>query len=164
MDGHYLYNLFHVGNMLNIIFVCTGNICRSPMAEGFLRYKWHQMRRDDLMVSSMGIHGLNDSPATEYARAVCKKNGFDISSHRARSLVGEELMTADLILCMEPAHKKFIRVFFPQLQNRVALLGAWPDKATRKSSIEDPMGSSYKKYQKIFAIIKEHIERIIPLL
>jgi protein-tyrosine-phosphatase len=73
-------------------------------------------------------------------------------------------MTADLILCMEPAHKKFIRVFFPQLQNRVALLGAWPDKATRKSSIEDPMGSSYKKYQRIFAIIKEHIERIIPLL
>ena len=134
------------------------------MAEGFLRYKCHQMKRDDLIVSSMGTHGLNDSPATEYAQAVSKKNGFDISSHRSRSLVGEELMKADLILCMEPGHKKFIRVFFPWIRNRVALLGAWPDKETRKSSIQDPMGSSYKKYEKIFSIIKEHIERITPLL
>ena len=150
--------------MLNIVFVCTGNICRSPMAEGCLRYKWHGMERGALFVSSMGIHGVNDSPATEYAQAVCKKNGFDISSHRARSLVGEELLKADLILCMEPVHKKFVQVFFPWRRDRVALLGAWPDKETRKSSIEDPMGGSYKKYQKIFTIIKEHIERIIPLL
>jgi len=150
--------------MLNIVFVCTGNICRSPMAEGFLRYQWHQMGRDDLIVSSMGIYGLNDSPATEYAQAVCKKNGFDISSHRARSLVREEFLKADLILCMEPVHKKFIQVFFPWHRDKAALLGAWPDRATRKSSIEDPMGGSYKKYQKIFSIIKVHIERILPLL
>ena len=154
----------NVSIMLKIVFVCTGNICRSPMAEGFLRYKWHQMKRDDLIVSSMGIHGLNDSPATEYAQAVCKNSGFDISSHRARALVGEELMKADLILCMEPAQKKFVQVFFPWLRSRVVLLAAWPDKETRKSAIEDPIGSSYKKYQKIFDIIKEHIERIIPLL
>ncbi|MBT8491028.1 MAG: hypothetical protein KJN62_08260 [Deltaproteobacteria bacterium] len=150
--------------MLNIIFICTGNICRSPMAEGFLRYKWHQMKRDGLIVSSMGIYGVTDSPATEYAQDVCKKNGFDISSHRARSIVGEELLKADLILCMEPVQKKFVQVFFPWRRDRVALLGAWPDKETRKSAIIDPMGGSYKKYQKIFAKIKEHIERIIPLL
>ena len=151
-------------NMLNIIFVCTGNICRSPMAEGLLRYKWHQMGRNDLIVSSMGIHGLNDSPATEYAQAVCKKNGFDITSHRARSLVGEELLKADLVLCMEPVHKKFVQVFFPWHRDKVALLGAWPEKETRKSAIEDPMGGSYKKYQQRFSLIKMHIERIIPLL
>jgi len=150
--------------MLNIVFVCTGNICRSPMAEGFFRYKWHQTERDDISVSSMGTHGLNDSPATEYAQAACKKNGFDISSHRARSLVGKELLKADLILCMEPVHKRFIQVFFPWYQDRVALLGAWPDRETRKSSVEDPMGCSYKKYLKTFSIIKIHIERIIPLL
>jgi protein-tyrosine-phosphatase len=156
--------MFNGNKMLNIVFVCTGNICRSPMAEGFLRYKWHNMERSDLTVSSMGIQGVNDSPATEYARAVCKENGFDISSHRARSPVGEELLKADLILCMEPVHKKFVQVFFPWRRDRVALLGAWPDKETRKSAIQDPMGGSYKKYQKIFFIIKEHIERIIPLL
>jgi protein-tyrosine-phosphatase len=134
------------------------------MAEGFLRYKWHQMKRDDLIVSSMGIHGVTGSPATEFAQDVCKENGFDISSHIARPLVGKELLTADLILCMEPVHKKFVQVFFPWRRYRVALLGAWPDKETRKSAIQDPMGGSYKKYQKVFSLIKEHIERIIPLL
>ena len=150
--------------MLNIVFVCTGNICRSPMAEGLVRYKWHQMGRNDLIVSSMGIQGLNDSPATEYAQAVCKQNDFDITSHRARSLVGEELLKADLVLCMEPVHKKFVHVFFPWHRNKVALLGAWPEKETRKSAIADPMGGSYKKYQQIFSLIKMHIERITPLL
>jgi len=150
--------------MLNIVFVCTGNICRSPIAEGLLRHKWKEMDRNDLMVSSMGIHGLNDSPATEYAQAVCIQYGFDISSHRARSLVGEELQKADLILCMEYVHKKFIQTFFPWLRKKVFLLGAWPEKETRKSAIEDPMGGSYEKYLRIYGIIQRHIERITPLL
>lgn len=150
--------------MLNVVFICTGNICRSPMAEGFMRYKWHETGRNDLVVSSMGVHGLNDLPATEFARKVCMENGFDISSHRARSLVGAELQEADLILCMEPVHKKFVQTFFPWIRKKVFLLGAWPGKATRKSAISDPMGGSYKKYQEIFGMIQSHIERIIPLL
>lgn len=150
--------------MLHIVFVCTGNICRSPMAEGFMRHKFKEMGRHDLSISSMGIHGLNDYPATEYAQKVCEKDGFDISSHKARSLVGDELQKADLIFCMEPVHKKFVQTFFPWLREKVFLLGAWPDKATRKSSIQDPMGGSYEKYQQVFDLIKSHIERIIPLL
>ncbi|MFA9497851.1 MAG: low molecular weight protein arginine phosphatase [Deltaproteobacteria bacterium] len=150
--------------MLHIVFICTGNICRSPMAEGLMRHKWREMGRNDLKVSSMGIYGLNDIPATEYAQKVCKETGFDISSHRARSLVGEELQKADLILCMEPVHKKFVTTFFPWLRKKVFLLGAWPGKGTRKRTIVDPMGGSYKKYQQIFGIIDTHIQRIIPLL
>jgi protein-tyrosine phosphatase len=134
------------------------------MAEGLMRHKWREMGRDDLQVSSMGIHGLNDIPATEYAQKVCKENGVDISSHRARSLVGEELQKADLILCMEPVHKKFVSTFFPWLRKKVFLLGAWPGKGTRKTTIVDPMGGSYKKYQQIFGTIDTHIQRIIPLL
>ena len=150
--------------MLNIVFVCTGNICRSPMAEGLLRHKWWEMGRDDLIVSSMGIHGLNGSPATEYAQAVCEQNGFDISSHRARSLVDEDLKKADLILCMEPVHKKFVQTFFPWHRDRLFLLGAWPEKETRKSGIDDPMGGSLEEFRLIFSIIERHIERILPLL
>ena len=129
-----------------------------------MRHKWREMGRNDLKVSSMGIHGLNDIPATEYAQKICKEHGFDISSHRARSLVGEELQKADLILCMEPVHKKFVQTFFPWLHKKVFLLGAWPEKQTRKSAIKDPMGGSYEKYQAVFSLIKTHIERIFPLL
>jgi protein-tyrosine-phosphatase len=148
----------------HIVFVCTGNICRSPMAEGLMRHKYKKAGRHDLIVSSMGIHALYDSPATEYAQKVCKKNGFDISSHRARYLMGDALEKADLILCMEPVHVKFVGTFFPKTRKKVFLLGAWPEKATRKSTIQDPMGGSYEKYQQIFDLIKHHIERIFPLL
>jgi protein-tyrosine-phosphatase len=150
--------------MPHIVFICTGNICRSPMAEGLMRHKCKEEDRDDMTVSSMGIHGLNDYSATEYAQKVCENDGFDISSHKARYLVGDELQKADLILCMEPVHKKFIQTFFPWLHKKVFLLGAWPEKQTRKSAIKDPMGGSYEKYQEIYSLIKTHIERILPLL
>lgn len=150
--------------MTNIVFVCMGNICRSPMAEGLLRHKWQEIGRDDLIVSSMGTHGLNGLPPTEYAQTVCKENGFDISSHRARSLVDEDLQKADLILCMEPVHKKFVQTFFPWHRDRLFLLGAWPEKETRKSDIYDPMGGSFEEFQQIFSIIEGHIERTLPLL
>jgi protein-tyrosine-phosphatase len=147
-----------------IVFVCTGNICRSPIAEGLMRHKSKEAGRHDLIVSSMGTHGLYDSPATEYAQEVCKNDGFDISSHKGRYLMGDELEKADLILCMEPVHIKFVETFFPWTRKKIFLLGAWPDKATRKSAIQDPMGGSYEKYQQVFDLIKYHIERIFPLL
>jgi protein-tyrosine-phosphatase len=150
--------------MPHIVFVCTGNICRSPMAEGVMRHKFKEEGRHDMTVSSMGIHGLNGYSATEYAQKVCVEDGIDISHHKARYLVGDELQMADLILCMETVHKKFIQTFFPWLHKKVFLLGAWPEKQTRKSGIKDPMGGSYEKYQKVYNLIKTHIERIIPLL
>lgn len=150
--------------MLNVVFICTGNICRSPMAEGYLRHRWQEIGRNDLNVSSMGIHGLDESPATGYAQSVCEEHGFDISSHRSRSLVGDELLKADFIFCMEPIHKKFVQTFFPWQRDRVFLLAAWPGKETRKSVITDPMGASYEEYQRIFDVIRGHIERILPQL
>jgi protein-tyrosine-phosphatase len=150
--------------MRHLVFVCTGNICRSPMAEGLMRHKSKEAGRYDRTVSSMGIHAQYGFQATEYAQKVCKEDGFDISSHKARYLMGDELEIADLILCMEPVHIKFVKTFFPRTRKKVFLLGAWPDKATRKSAIQDPMGGSYEKYQQVYKLIKSHIERIILLL
>jgi protein-tyrosine phosphatase len=134
------------------------------MAEGLMRHTTQKEGRRDLLVSSMGTHAQYGFQATEYAQKVCKEDGFDISSHTARYLMGDELEKADLILCMEPLHVKFVGTFFPKTRKKVFLLGAWPDKATRKSAIQDPMGGSYEKYQQIFDIIKHHIDRIFPLL
>jgi protein-tyrosine-phosphatase len=134
------------------------------MAEGLFLHKCREKARYDLTASSMGIHGLDDYPATEYSQKVCKNDGFDISSHKARYLVADELQKADLILCMEPVHKKFVQTFFPWLHKKVFLLGAWPEKQTRKSTIKDPMGGSYEKYQEVYSLIKTHIERIFLLL
>jgi len=150
--------------MIRVVFICTGNICRSPTAEGLLRYKGLKKGRDDLIVSSMGISGLENVPATPFAQTVCREHGFDISPHRSRPLMGEELRTADLILCMEPVHREFLKTFFPWDKDKIFLLGAWPEKETRKSPIQDPMGGPLEIYQRIYGIIETHIDRILPLL
>ena len=150
--------------MLNIIFVCTGNLCRSPVAEGVLRQRWAAMGRNDLAVSSMGIHGLDHQPASKNAQLVCEENGIDISAHLSRPLVYEELEAAHLVLGLERVHKEFINTFFPRFDDKVFLLGAWPQEATRKSNIADPMGQGMKAYRKAFEIISNHVDRILPTL
>ncbi len=150
---------------MDIVFVCTGNICRSPMAEGLLRHRWEQEGRQGLTVSSMGVHGLDDSPATELAQEVCREHGVDISAHRSRSVVAEEIQDADFVFCMEPAHTKFLHTYFPWHKDHIVLLAAWPNKPKkRKHTIKDPMGGSKSLYQEVFDLIHHHIDRIIPLL
>jgi len=150
--------------MVNIIFVCTGNVCRSPMAEGILRYKWDRLGRDGLTVSSMGIHGLNHKPAVQNALDVCNENDIDISSHYSRELIIPELDNAHLVFCMESVHKDFIRLFIPKLSEKIFLLGAWPDDEKRKSNIRDPMGRPIKEFRRVFSIIAKNIDRVIPII
>lgn len=150
--------------MLRVVFVCTGNICRSPMAEGILRDEWKKRYKDGLIVTSMGIHGLEDQEPSSLAREVCEERGIDISAHRSRKLVVPELEDAHLILSMEPVHKDFIHLFFPRFKDKNFLLGAWPNKETKKSIIKDPMGSPLKVYQESRDLLYKHILRIIPYL
>jgi protein-tyrosine phosphatase len=150
--------------MLNIVFVCTGNICRSPMAEGLLRHHWQEVGRRDLRVSSMGISGLDNEPATDPAQQVCREHGIDIADHRSRPLVSEELIYADVVLAMEVYQKKHLQLFFPVFRDRFHLLGAWPGDETRKSAIRDPMGCRIKIYQQVFEKIHFHVMRILPTL
>ena len=150
--------------MRQIMFICTGNICRSAMAQGILRTRWAGSGLDELTVSSMGIHGLDHQPACEPASRISLEHGVDISGHFSRPLGFDELNQADLIFCMEMVHKDFILLFLPHLVDRVFLLASWPDKDSPKCNIKDPMGGSGKDYRLAYDIIARHIDRIIPFL
>lgn len=150
--------------MPQIIFVCTGNICRSPMAEGILRARWREAGLTDLVVSSMGTQGLPHFPAEPLACQVCRENGVDIEAHRSRSLVGDELRSADLVLCMEPAQRRFVETFFPWIKDRIGLLALWPEKGRGGGVIADPMGADISVFRKVFGRIDSHLERILPTL
>lgn len=150
--------------MSSFVFVCTGNICRSPMAEGLMRHRCAEADIHSVNITSMGIHGLDNVPATREARQVCEENGVDISTHRSRPIDGEEIQDADMVFCMEPIHQKFLHAFFPWHRDKIVLLAAWPEKPNRKSSITDPMGKPIDFYRKIFDVISGHIDRVMENL
>jgi protein-tyrosine phosphatase len=134
------------------------------MAEGLFRDHWRKLGRDDLVVSSMGVHGLDSSPATEHAVTVCREHGIDISEHRSRQLVPEELSAAHLIFTMDRVQREYVQLFFPVTRGNVHLLGAWPGKETRKSEVKDPIGGPVKVYRRTFDTIQAHVDRIIPAI
>ncbi len=147
---------------ISIVFVCTGNICRSPMAEGIFRSRWDVTRNGPIVVSSLGTHGLASQPASPLAVQVCADAGIDISRHISRPVNFRELDIADMIFCMEPMHKDFIDLYVPGVSDKTALLAAWPEKGGRNSVVDDPYGAGIRTYNRAFDEITKHIERVMP--
>ena len=90
---------------MKILFVCTGNTCRSPMAQGlFLRIAREKGTAEKITAGSAGITAVNGQPASPNAIAACKEVGVDISSHRARRITGQDLSQWDLFFTMSETH------------------------------------------------------------
>ena len=94
--------------MALILAVCTGNICRSPMAEGFVRSMLATRGVQGVHVASCGVNGLEDSPAMPEGVEAMIENGVDISAHRARRLNAPMIREADLVLTMATEHRDTI--------------------------------------------------------
>jgi protein-tyrosine phosphatase len=105
--------------MSEILVVCTGNICRSPMAEGFLRAALAgRLGEAAPAVTSAGTAGWDGSGAMEEAIRSAEERGVDIRAHLARKLRGEMLEDADLIVCMAAEHRKAIVGAMPDLEDK----------------------------------------------
>ena len=155
--------------MIRVVFVCTANICRSPMAEGLLNHLWNHSDqshpiRNTLIATSMGVQMLDGQPASDHTISVCAENGIDITTHRSRALHPGELKQADVILTMEPYHRNHLRLLAPMIKDKVFLLACWPNIKPWRNVIRDPFGRSLRMYRKTFKIIDGHIRRVIPLL
>lgn len=118
-----------------VLFVCSGNICRSPMAEGLLR-SYAEARQRGVEVQSAGTLGIRNAPADPYAVAVCAEIGVDLGAHRSQALTQELVSWADYILVMEYAHAAAVRGMNPDLGEKVLLLGGFG----RAMEIADPIG------------------------
>jgi protein-tyrosine-phosphatase len=147
-----------------VLFVCMGNICRSPMAEGLMIERLRQEGRQYLSVSSAGIFATPGNPPEPLAVQVAREAGVDISGHRARVVNNENLGWADIVLVMESGQREFISMAFPQQSAKVALLGNFNRSQGEGGEIGDPYGSSLEVYRACFEEIGEAIGGFIQFL
>lgn len=143
---------------MNILFVCTGNTCRSPMCEGFFRKLIRDAKRTDLQCESAGLAAFPASPASSNAVEVMKQAGIDLSRHRASGLTAERIEKADRIIVMTASHKAAILKRCPEARPKVFLLGEFASGPS--GDIADPFGGNTEVYQECFREMKSALENL----
>lgn len=143
-----------------ILIVCTGNTCRSPMAEGILKSMLDHRGKTDISVSSAGISGLDNHPAAQYAIEAAAHWGVDISNHRGRSITRRMIDNADLILAMSPEHVEFILRQIPGAAGKTYLLKAFPKPySPAQERVDDPIGGLLDQYNRTFLELDDALRR-----
>ena len=143
----------------NLLFICTGNICRSPMAEGLAR-DYGQRRGIPVTVASGSTLGLLDRPAHKHAVKVMRELSLDISDHRSQPITSALVDVADHILVMEIQHAAKLRDRFPQTDGRIMLLGTFGGTV----EIADPLGGWRGKFRKSRDEIRDCVETFVDRL
>jgi protein-tyrosine-phosphatase len=130
-----------------ILFVCTGNSCRSPMAEYLFRAR---AGRDCAWRSiSAGTHAPRGMPASPEAILVMSELGIDLAPHRSQPVTQELLREADLVVALASHHAEFLRARFPEAAGRVRMLKLAGDPARGGQDVADPIGQSVFVYRSV---------------
>ena len=118
--------------------VCTGNLCRSPMAHALLEHRLQESGCEDVEVASTGTWAYDGNPATPEAVSVLSGRGVDLSQHRSRALDPAELEDSDVVVVMTSVHLREVSAMAPDLVDRVVLMKELPEIDLRDLSLEAP--------------------------
>ncbi|MFT4415379.1 low molecular weight protein arginine phosphatase [Fredinandcohnia humi] len=139
--------------MIRVLFVCTGNTCRSPMAEAILKAK----ATDEIEVKSAGIFASDGSPASQNTSIVLKEKGIE-HTHSSTFLTREQVEWATYIVTMTNSHKQEILFRFPEVTNKVFTLKEF---VGNQGDVSDPYGGSLDIYRETYAELEQLIEKVL---
>lgn len=147
---------------MKIMFVCTGNTCRSAMAEGLLKLKVNELNKSH-EVYSCGIYAYDGDPATDESIEALEEYGVDLRKHRATSIRKSNIQKMDLVLCATSEHKKVVATLYPELIKKTYTMKEFVGY-TDSLDLADPWGYTMHTYRKCAQEIYFIIEKIIEMI
>ncbi len=149
--------------MHSVLFICTANQCRSPLAEGLLRLRVG-IENPNWRISSAGTWAYDGAPATRFSLQVLSERGCDLNGHASRTVNKALVDSHRLILTMERGHKEALRIEFPKARERIFLLS---EMIGKDFEIDDPIGHPLEDYQaagrEIDGILDQGFEKLSQL-
>lgn len=143
---------------MNILFVCTGNTCRSPMAEGLMN-SLAKEKDLDIIAKSGGIFALSGGRIADNSIEALKEIDIDISQNRSQIINGKLIDEADIILTMSEDHKENLKLNFPNVNEKIFLLNEYAFNIEK--DVGDPYGGNLSEYKIARDEIYKAVEAII---